>query len=318
MRGLVAVAAVVVLATTIGTAVYAMVEDDPDSAPAGARTHAALDDGAGGAVAAVCAPGFEDCEDMIVNEDGDFSQCAADGPSCDGFDDRCAAGAECLEPMPLPQVEELICPDGQTLEECFPDGVPAGYECLTLESFPVQVKCYPIECTPVEGGPVTILPIDEGPVTILPAPGEPEDVPGDEPRIDPAPSEIIESEPVPPTEACLSQDCAEDESGVVYCKPIEDPCVSDPDTGVACLPPDCVVSSDGVTECPEPAPLPCVPEEAGGIAAEPCAVPGSPGECPPDITPEECERILEGAGGGVDGSAGAEATAVASDIVEPE
>ena len=31
---------------------------------------------------------------------------------------------------------------GQTIEQCFPEGVPAGYDCVTLESFPVQVECF--------------------------------------------------------------------------------------------------------------------------------------------------------------------------------
>lgn len=306
MRTLVAIAAVVVLAGTIGTAVYAMVDDEPDG-PAALTPHRSTDDagGGGGAVAAICAEGVPDCEDMVVDEDGgaaggtclegstecvdnpgDFRQCATEEP-CDDFAE-CAPDMVCIEPWLM---DPPVCPDGVSVEGCFPDGIPAGYECLTLESFPVQIKCYPIACAPVDGGPVTILPApgDDG-VTTLPAPADP-DAPVDEPQIDPAPS-VVE-EPVLPTEPCLPGDCAEDPDGVMICKPIDDPCSPEPDPNVRCLPPDCAVSSDGSVSCPEPLPVPCaVPGDDVPRDLPICEIPPATGAgCPPGLTPEECARI---------------------------
>jgi hypothetical protein len=197
--------------------------------------------------------------------------------------------------------------------------VPAGYECVTLESFPVQVSCYATGCEPIEDGPVTILPAPDETVVV--------DDPGlvDPPQVDPSEPGIAVGEPVPPTDVCVSPpvDCETDPS-VVHCLPIDDPCLPEPDANVRCLPPDCVVSSDGGVDCPAPLPEPC--------DLEPCAVPGEPGACEggpavdcgpvcepgpavdcgpvcldgTDLTPEECARIDPPAqsGGGSDGSSG--------------
>ena len=312
-RTLITVAGLAVVAVTTGTAVVAAIEDQDDppaarqtlDAPAGAclenGTECLDDPGAdvasiclagaedcddtidagGGTSAPMCAPGHPDCEDMIV--DGEFNQCATD-EACGDFDQRCAANTDCVEPGFLP--EEPVCPAGMTYEECFPDGTPAGWDCVQLESFPVQIKCYPIGCAPIDG-----------PVTILPAPAEDLPLETEVEPIDPSLVDPIDEpsliDPVPPPSEpyrCLP-DCGAD--------PVPD----------ECLPPDCSVSSDGVVACPEP--LPCAEDDAGG-----CSSPGSCGElgcdpaapCPEGITPEECEKILEeqrrNSGGGTSSSGG--------------
>jgi hypothetical protein len=332
MRSLLAIAAAVVLAGTIGTAVYAMIQDDPDPAPVSTNRQSDEQDagapsGGDGGVAAICLEGATDCDDTIdsgaaggaclegateCSDDPGFQQCATEEP-CGDFDDRCAAdGPGCFAPMPA---TELACPEGMTVEECFEGGVPAGFECVTLESFPVQVKCYPVECMPIDGGsPGDSAPGDDGPVTILPAPADP-DAPIDEPHVDPAPP--IEIEPVPPTQACLPGDCAEDSDGVMYCKPVDDPCSPEPDPNVRCLPPHCSVSSDGSVDCPVPLPEPCsLPGDAPSEFPQ-CETPpgsgGGSGGCAPELTAEECVRTdppVQG-GGSSEGSPGAEATEIA-------
>jgi hypothetical protein len=304
MRGLVAIAAVVVLAATVGTAVYAMVEDEADPPSTFASRRAAEDalrDGS--SVAAICALDVRDCDDTVVEGGGGFAQCATEEP-CGDFDEKCAADA-CGAPMLAP---ELVCTGGASIEECFPGGVPAGYECVTLESFPVQVNCYTIGCAPVDG-PVTILPV--------PAPGEPTIV--EEPQVDPADPGIAVGEPVPPTDVCVTPpvDCETDPS-VVHCLPIDDRCSPEPDANVRCLPPDCAISSDGSVYCPKPLPEPCIDPSVGvpGAELEPCSEPGDPGVCVPgpavdcgvicpdrpDLAPEDC--VIEPEGGGTDGSTG--------------
>jgi hypothetical protein len=352
---IVAVGALVVAVTT-GTAVIAAI-DDQDDPPA---TRQALDApaGEGATTAALCVAGAEDCDDTIDAGDpalrdpaagaclvgatecndtpglgGGFEQCATDEP-CGDFDARCAANTECAEPGFLP--EEPVCPPGLAYEECFPDGTPAGWDCVQLESFPVQIKCYPLECQPIDG-PVTILPapaedlpiiIDEGD-----GPVEPQVAPVDPGLVDPVDPGIAIGEPVPapidcvppvdctldplPDEClgspcaissrqdprCLPPECEIFEDGTVACK-IPPPSECGPDE--LCLPPDCAVSSDGLTYCPEPMPLPCV--EGDGLDAG-CSSPGSSGSggaaCPDGVTDEECAKIIEeqrrnSAGGGDD------------------
>jgi hypothetical protein len=301
MRSLLAVAAAVVLAGTIGTAVYAMVQDDPDPAPVASPHRAADEESDGGAgVAAICLEGATDCDDTIDSggnaaggtclegttdcidtPDYGFEQCATEEP-CGDFAE-CPADMSCVEPWLM---DPPVCPDGVSVEECFPDGVPAGYACLTLESFPVQTKCYPIGCA-----------VDGGPVTILPARADP-DAPVDvDPQVDRAPESQAE-EPVLPVEPCIPDNCVEDEAGAVICKPIEDPCLPQPDPNVRCLPPDCAVSSDGSVNCPVPLPQPCIDPGVVDPApgAEPaddllprCETPPHPGDC--ELTPEECARL---------------------------
>jgi hypothetical protein len=334
MRSLVAIAAVVVLAGTIGTAVYAMVEDArgaPSAFDAKRQADETPGEDSGRSVAAVCVEEVPDCQDMIVDggaaagtclegteycvdtPGAGFQQCATEEP-CGDFAPSCPPDTACTEPWLM---DPPVCPGGVTVEECFPDGVPAGWDCVTLESFPVQVKCYPIAC-----------PIHAGPVTILPVPSDEPIV--DEPQTDPAPA--TEEEIIPPIEPCIPGDCTEDVDGVVYCKPIDDPCLPQPDPNVRCLPPDCAVSSDGSVSCPVPLPEPCLPAEGepapGGGADDllpTCETPPNSGggceegdpsparclpTCPdrPELTPEECARLSPSSqGGGSDGSPGSEA-----------
>jgi hypothetical protein len=95
------------------------------------------------------------------------------------------------------------------------------------------------------------------------------------------------------------------EDGSIACKappPVD--CAPDEQ----CLPPDCAVSSDGLTYCPDK-PLSC-PEQSpdGG-----CSSPGSCGDagcdpaCPQGVSPEECAKILE-QGNGSNASGGGVAT----------
>jgi hypothetical protein len=319
------VAGVAAVAVATGAAVYAAIDDQDDPPSVSRQRLPATDsdgDQAGGAVAAVCAPDHPDCEDMIVVDEDSFEQCAADGP-CGDFDARCAAGTECVEPgFPA---EALACPEGMTYAECFPDGTPEGWDCVQLESFPVQVECYASGCAPAEG-PITILPAPDEPVVI----DEPTIGPTD-PAEPPEPSTvdpgIAEGEPTPATiiECTPPVDCSEGPASVVHCLPVE-PCrVLEDGTTVCpmepfppvecapdeqCLPPDCVISSDGVIACPEPLPLPCVQidgqEPADGTG---CSAPGSCGElgcepviCPDGISDEECAKIQEESGAGVSGS----------------
>jgi hypothetical protein len=186
--------------------------------------------------------------------------------------------------------------EGMALEECFEGGPPAGFECVTLESFPVQVKCYPVACETVDG-----------PVTILPAPA-PEDGPASSGASGEEPAEpgIAPGEPAPcvPVEECIDTD-----DGSMVCAPGDDPCGPQPDANVRCLPPDCAVSSDGTVSCPAPLPMPCAaPGSDGGPAIDVpvcetppgCGVDAADGltiACDPvcidnpALTPEECARI---------------------------
>jgi hypothetical protein len=187
--------------------------------------------------------------------------------------------------------------------------VPAGWDCVQLESFPVQTKCYPLECAPIDG-----------PITILPAPDVIE-----EPQVDAVDPTLVDpgitiGEPVPAPIACVPPVDCSTEPSAVHCLPVEEctpeanvRCVAPgcevfEDGSVACpaplpvecapdelcLPPDCAVSSDGMTYCPEPLPLPCV--EGEGIDGG-CSSPGSPGSggvaCPDGVTDEECAKIVE-------------------------
>jgi hypothetical protein len=340
-------AAIVAVAT--GTAVIAAI-DDRDDPPAVRQTlDAPAGDGAD--VAAICLEGATDCDDTIdsggaaggtclegttdcVDTPG-FEQCATDEP-CGDFDSRCAADTACIEPWLM---DPPVCPDGVSYEECFPDGTPEGWDCVQLESFPVQIRCYPIGCTPVDG-PITILP--------APAPGEPTI---EEPLVDPIDPQlgepgvaegepgVAEDEPVPPTiieclppvdcsvdpipdpclgspcaissrpdERCLPPECTVTEDGSIAC-PVPPPVECE--TKEDCLPPDCAISSDGAVYCPDPMPLPC-PEVEGADGG--CSSPGSCGDfgcesivCPDDVSEEECKRLEEEmqSGGGASGSGGA-------------
>lgn len=346
----------VVVAVTTGTAVMAAI-DDQDDPPAARHTfesesiciEGATDcddtfDAAGGSclvgstdcndtpgvVAGMCAPGYPDCEDMIVEGDG-FQQCATEEP-CGDFDAKCAADTACIEPWLM---EAPVCPEGMAYEECFPDGTPPGWDCVQLESFPVQVKCYPIGCPPVDG-PIEILPL---PAEDLPLEVEPQIEPVDPSLVDPgiAVGEPVPAEPIeclPPVDCnvdpipdpCLGSPCAISsrtdprcvppeceilEDGTVACK-IPPPVECGPNE--TCIAPDCAVSSDGSVFCPDPAPVPC--DEIEGDDAG-CSSPGSCGDlgcsgegyaCPDGISDDECAKLIEeerrNSGGGSSGSGG--------------
>lgn len=177
-------------------------------------------EGDGSAGLAMCAPGFPDCNDMVILPvDGDAADCAADGPGCMGTGyPECAPGMACIEPWLM---DPPVCPDGVSIDDCFPDGVPPGYECLTLESFPVQIKCYPVPCE----------------VYPLPLPAE---TPLSEDELKRREEEALIDPAVAPTP----------------CVPPTEPCGG---PAVRCLPPDCAVSSDGSLYCtPECVPGPAV------------------------------------------------------------
>jgi len=305
-----------VVAVTTGTAVMAAMNDQDDP-PA---TRQARDESAGDSatVAAVCVEGVPDCEDMIVegggaagaclvgatecNDTPGFAQCATDEP-CGDFDARCAADTVCVEPWLM---EAPVCPEGMAYEECFPDGAPPGWDCLQLESFPVQVRCYPVGCTPADG-----------PISILPLPGE--DLPLEvEPQIDPADPSLVDpgvavGEPVPmpaPIE-CLPPECEVLDDGSIACK-TQPPVECGPTE--TCIAPDCAVSSDGSVFCPDPAPFPCdeIQGDDGGCSSHGgCGELGCGGEgfaCPDGVTDEECAKLIEeerrDSGGGSGGSSG--------------
>ncbi len=272
-KGLLILAGAALLVVTTGTAVVAMINDNDagarvaaDERPSGPR---------GSAVAAICAPEFPDCQDTIEEGGGGgFEQCATEEP-CGDFDAKCAADSPCIEPgMPV----ALSCDPGVTIEACYPDGPPAGYDCVTQQSFPVQVVCFPVDCVPYDGGGVTILP--------APAPY---DTPIEEPQpgIDvgePDPTTII-------TPVCTSPpvNCADADPSVVHCLPIDDPCAISSE--VRCLPPDCAISSDGAIDCPLPEP--CLPIDDTGVTAP------EPAVCEPVAPPS-------GGGGSSEGSPGDE------------
>jgi hypothetical protein len=245
-------AALVFAGIVAGTAAIAMSGDDSGDAEArqeldeGGRQQAPAD---GGGVAAICLEGAEDCDDTI-DSGGGFAMCAPDvdpeecedvefgdepcpAEGCDPIADcqstaeecidtgggTCPAGMACIEPWLM---DPPVCPDGVSFEECFPDGVPLGYECVTMESFPVQVRCFPVECkelTPEEAA----------------RQAEAGDAPAGQAR--PA---IARCLPVPECDdtrelRCLPPDCAVSSDGSVACPAEPGECVGGP--AVDCLAP---------------------------------------------------------------------------------
>ncbi len=282
-KGLVIVAGAALLIVTTGTAVVAMINDDDDGRARVTSNERPLGPQGGGAISAVCAPDVPDCQDTIVEGDG-FEQCATEEP-CGDFDyAKCAADTECIEPMLAP---EIVCPEGASVESCFPAGLPAGFDCLERESFPVQVVCFWTGCVPYG---------DDG-VTTVPAPLPVEPRIGDEPLVDPVDPDIAVGEPAPPTEVCVPPvDCALEEVVIEGC--LGTPCNRSSELNARCLPPDCAISSDGAISCPLPEP--CISIDSEGVTAPQPAV---------------CESVEPPAGGsdGGEGSPGAEATAVATE-----
>jgi hypothetical protein len=108
----------------------------------------------------------------------------------------------------------FTCEPGLTVEQCLPDGVPADYNCVTLESDPIQVKCTPV----CETNP----PSPDGADTDLPVCTLPE-----------------ECAQAGEADRCLPPDCAVSSDGSVACPGSEpcDPAASDcgsTEPGVAC------------------------------------------------------------------------------------
>lgn len=239
--------AALVLAVAAGTGAYAMrggTNGSPKSAVADDQNDAKRAAG-GASTMAMCAEGVTDCTDMIVEGDdgGDVSY------------DACPPDMACIEPWLM---NPRACADGLTIAECFPDGVPEGWDCAELESFPVQVVCKSVtDPCGMPLGPIDIEPAPEPapdePVTILPAPA-----PGDPTTPIEAP-EDENAEPVPP-----SIDCAPVPRP---CDDTDDPAVS----GLRCLPPDCAVSSDGTVACVAPEPCVTTTDPMAGIAENECS-----------------------------------------------
>ena len=266
-KGLLILAGAALLVVTTGTAVVAMINDDDEGM--GVFTDERPSDQQGGAVAAVCAPGFPDCQDTIVEgADGEFEQCATAEP-CGDFDAKCAANTACMEPGML---EALYCDPGATIEACYPDGTPAGYDCVTQESFPIQVVCFPADCLRYDDGGITILPApgpnDDGPVTILPDPTR-----GDQPIGAPQPG-------------IAGGEISSDGAATIPCASPPVNCDDTDPSVVRCLPPDCAITSDGAINCP------VAPPAGGGSGSSdgsPGAIDGSPPSTepsPPSAKPE--------------------------------
>ena len=164
-----------VLAVAAGTAAFATLGDDDGGDPASERQ--ANPEDSGGDALGQCAPGVTDCVDVVVDPAGACLEGATEpcvdnpgaaGGTClagstepctdsPGVSHMCVEGAADCDDMivgtadcppdattcgPDTIIEAVYCEPGQTIEQCFPDGVPAGYDCITLESFPIQVECF--------------------------------------------------------------------------------------------------------------------------------------------------------------------------------
>ncbi len=282
-KGLLILAGGALLVLTTGTAGVAMINDRGDGIASTCLEgtldcrDTSLPPAHAGAVAAICAIDVPDCQDTIVEGDGGgFEQCAADGP-CGDFDAKCAANTECVEPA---FARQLVCPEGASVEDCFEGGVPAGYECTTRESFPVQVVCSPV-----------CLPYGDHGVTILPAP-LPYYASTEDPLVDPVDPGIAVGEPAPPTSVCVPGDCALEEVVIEGCLGT-DPCARSSEQVIDCLPPDCAISSDGATTC---------------VIPEPCLTVDDPGTVEPYVC-EPVEPPSSGGGSSGEGSPGGDGTA---------
>lgn len=299
----------VLLAIAAATGAYAMRDGD---GPSGDKVTDSAGDGAmDGGIAAVCAPGFKDCDDMIVvPEEGcgeDVCPGADEGITCEEADacDRryaaCPQDGICTD-IPVPCDDVVDCQVYET--------------CVLLQTDPPIEKCTVSGCAYVAPpGPLT----DPAPEYI----GPPETI------IEPAPEATIEAVPYcEPTVPCEGDGCLPVDCGITVPEPAPDadpaetmplPPVCEPPVpceGDGCLPPDCAVSSDGTLLCPTPCPdnARCIPPECtfGDDGSVSC--PGSPGTqtLPADCTDEasvvHCVDPAPGSGSGSGGADGAEAT----------
>ena len=162
--------AAVVLALAAGTAAFAIMGDDDGgsgdtaSNERQADPQTASDDGGSlgqcapgvtecNDVASICLEGATDCDDTIDSGDAAGGTCLEGTTDCvdtPGVAGRCLPESpDCDDTISVP----MYCEPGQTIEQCFPDGIPGGYECVTLESLPIQVECFLIEGGDVEVSP---------------------------------------------------------------------------------------------------------------------------------------------------------------------
>lgn len=158
---------------------------------------------------------------------------------------------------------------GETTAKCAADAVDCVEPSCASDGCPAYSPVY--ECVDIITDPATDPPTQECNLVDREPIGGPQPLPPVE-IIEPAPDEVVD--PVPPeTSAGAAGGIAAD------CPPplpvCEDPSIS------ACVPPDCVVSSDGSVSCPDPAPIDCAPvEPATGddVTTLPCIVkPCEPG-----------------------------------------
>jgi hypothetical protein len=185
----------------------------------GANPQAASDDGEGSGALGICIEGTIDCVDTPLNED---PGAAAGGTCLEGTTDCVDApiAGRCLPEAP--DCDDTLdpgftCEPGLTVEQCLPDGIPADYECVTLESDPIVVKCSPIDC-----------------VTILPAPADIDQQTGDVAVEDEIKCEPPVDECVPGADgSCLPPDCAVSSDGSVAC-PETDSGAGANEPGVTC------------------------------------------------------------------------------------
>lgn len=146
--------AALVLAVAAGTAAYATWGGSGNDTEQAGQRQADQESDGGGQTMGMCAPGYEDCNDMAVDPAG--GTCLEGTTDCidtPGISNMCAEGAvDCDDTADCPPdatscgpdtiIEAVYCEPGQTIMDCFPEGVPAGYDCVTLESFPIQVECF--------------------------------------------------------------------------------------------------------------------------------------------------------------------------------
>jgi hypothetical protein len=182
--------------------------------------------GSGGGVGlGMCAPDVApgDCVDMVVDPSG--ATCPVDNPDCGdrgiGGDAACPPDMACVEPWLM---DPPSCPAGVAYGECFPDGPPRGYECVTLESDPVQVRCYAVTCEPVP-----LPPVSEDELKRREESGEP--------AAEPTPC-IPPTEPCDDTARCLPPDCAVSSDGSIACPDGGGPADCVPGPAVDCIAPE--------------------------------------------------------------------------------
>ena len=280
---IIAVGAVAIAATS-GTAVKAMIDDRGDP-PA---TFLQRDADTAASNDAICiAPACD--SPLPAPECSETGACIDPGAACTQTGCfRPSTGCGDDEKCNVPSATVPACEPGQTIEQCFPNGVPADLECLTLETFPQQIRCHPIACpTVVDPIPVPTLadpgsspPSAGGGTDAAPPAVEVPPTIGPCPPLACAAEESDQAKPCAPVEPCgpiadcVPPPCVLTQDGATDC-PAPPPCAPDE----RCLPPDCVISSDGVVTCPAEPPICIEPAPAPGAPVAPEKPCGSPGSC---------------------------------------